>query len=104
MVAHDFLKHWQRHRRVVIAGSVRTKANKLLRVRHGQVAQHESVEQTENGGVGADAERESENGDGGESRRFAQHERPLQGSRCSFRDFQRAQSHPASPLNGIISD
>src|SRR5487761_1813511 len=31
------------------------------------------VEEAENGGVGADAERESENGDGGESWGFAEH-------------------------------
>src|SRR5215469_633313 len=42
-------------------------------MRHRQITQNESVEQAENGGVGADTEGKSEYGDGRESRRFAQH-------------------------------
>ena len=38
------------------------KLHKLLRVRDGQLAQHEGVEQTVDGGVGADRESQREHG------------------------------------------
>jgi hypothetical protein len=36
-------------------------------VRHGQLAEQDGVKDTEDSGVGADAERQADGGDGGES-------------------------------------
>jgi hypothetical protein len=47
--------------------------DELGRVSYGYRTQKDGVDETEDGGVGADAECESEHGDGGEARRFAQH-------------------------------
>src|SRR5215469_112969 len=51
----------------------RAQDDELLRMRHRQVAQQDLIGQREDGGVGADAQGESENGDGGEARRFSEH-------------------------------
>src|SRR5215472_7313513 len=40
---------------------------------HGDRLQHYGIEEAEDGGVGADAERERENGYGGKAGRFAKH-------------------------------
>ena len=47
--------------------------DKALGIGVGKRAQQHAVDDAEDGGVGADAERESEYGDDGESRRFSQH-------------------------------
>ena len=46
--------------------------NKLLRIVNGEIAKHQYIEQAENRGIGADAERQSQNGDDGEGWSFPQ--------------------------------
>ena len=47
--------------------------DELLRVLDGKIAEQHGIDDREDGGVGADAERKSEDGDRRESGRFAQH-------------------------------
>src|SRR6185312_14415070 len=47
--------------------------NQLLRSLHRQETEHNGIDQAENGRVRANAQGQSQNGDGGEGRRFAQH-------------------------------
>ena len=51
----------------------RAQDEELLRMRHGQIAQQDLVGQREDGRVGADAERECEDGHGGKARRLSEH-------------------------------
>ncbi len=51
----------------------RAQDEELLRMRHGQIAQQDLVGQREDGRVGADAERECDNGDGGKTGRLSEH-------------------------------
>ena len=44
-----------------------------LRISHRQGAQHDGVDQTEDGGIGADAEGQRDHGNGGETGALAQH-------------------------------
>ncbi len=46
--------------------------NELSRVGDGERAEHDGIDEAKDGGVGADAESEGEDGDGGKSRRVAQ--------------------------------
>jgi hypothetical protein len=51
------------------------KSQKALRMGVGKRSEQDGVYNTEDGGIGADAERESENRDNGEARFFEQHSR-----------------------------
>ena len=65
-------------------------------------AQQDSVDEAEDGGVGADAEGESENGDGGEAWRLAEHPQPesevlKKGLHVASRLSAKLQSRPIVP-------
>ncbi len=47
--------------------------NKVLRILDGKRSEHDGIDEAEDGGVSADAESESEHGDGGEAGGSAQH-------------------------------
>jgi hypothetical protein len=58
---------------VALARAGRVKKDKLIRVRDGQAAQDNLLEDREDAGVGADTEGEREDSNGGEGWIFGQH-------------------------------
>src|SRR5439155_27330139 len=61
--------------KIAVSATVRprgTNEHDLLRILHGQHPQQERIDQTEDGGVGADAESKREDGDGREAGALAQ--------------------------------
>jgi hypothetical protein len=64
-VASEFAKHGIRERNFGV-GASGSELDELLGMLDGKIAEEESIDQGEDGGVGTDAESERKNGDGGE--------------------------------------
>ena len=59
--------------RAAVVEALRGDADDAIGLGNGQLAEQDLIEQREDRGVGADAERDGEDGDGADERRLAQH-------------------------------